>query len=128
MQVAKSKANYLIVCGFGTDSLYTVQGLNRIGALRKFAGIFMTLGPSTDEFVKSEQELSHYTISAAQWHHTQYIEDDGFFGSTTNYNTLYQQEFAGAAAHYVSAGANAVIHTLMVSLQKALKHCNIAGG
>ena len=115
-QMRASKPDWIFATGYINDLILIRKQMKDLGLNAPV--VTMIAGPAYKEFVQATGPLAENISSAAWWHPAVRYEGKGVFGSTSNFNKLWEQKYK-SVPDYAQASAAAAGEILQLAIEKA---------
>jgi len=115
-QMRASKPDWIFATGYINDLILIRKQMKDLGVNAPV--VTMIAGPAYKEFVQATGPLAENISSAAWWHPAVRYEGKGVFGSTSNFNKLWEQKYK-SVPDYAQASAAAAGEILQLAIEKA---------
>ena len=115
-QMRASKPDWIFATGYINDLILIRKQMKDLGLSAPV--VTMIAGPAYKEFVQATGPLAENISSAAWWHPAVRYEGKGVFGSTSNFNKLWEQKYK-SVPDYAQASAAAAGEILQLAIEKA---------
>ncbi|MCX5907546.1 MAG: amino acid ABC transporter substrate-binding protein [Deltaproteobacteria bacterium] len=115
-QIRAAQPEWVFATGYINDLILIRK---QMGDLKISAPVVtMIAGPAYKEFVDAAGPLAENVSSASWWHPAVRYKGEDVFGSTENYNKMFQAKY-GLVPDYAQASASSVGAILQVAIEKA---------
>ncbi|NQU02932.1 MAG: amino acid ABC transporter substrate-binding protein [Syntrophaceae bacterium] len=115
-QIRAAKPDWIFATGYINDLIFMRQ---QMGDLRCSAPVVtMIAGPAYKEFVNAAGPLAENVTSASWWHPAVRYKGEDIFGSTENYNKMFEKKY-GHVPDYAQASASAGGAIFQLAIEKA---------
>ena len=115
-QIRGAQPEWIFATGYINDLILIRK---QMGDLKLSAPVVtMIAGPAYKEFVDAAGPLAENVTSASWWHPAVRYKGQDVFGTTENYNKLFQAKY-GFVPDYAQASASAVGAILQIAVEKA---------
>ncbi|HXG05392.1 MAG TPA: amino acid ABC transporter substrate-binding protein [Candidatus Binatia bacterium] len=115
-QIRAARPQWIFATGYINDLILIRKQMADLGVTA--AVVTMIAGPAYKEFVDATGPLAENVTSAAWWHPAVRYRGVDVFGTTENYNRLYQETY-GTVPDYVEASASACGAILGLAIERA---------
>ncbi len=115
-QIRAAQPDFFFATGYVNDLILIRQQMGDLGLRAPAVG--MVAGPAYKEYVEACGPLAENVLSASWWHPAVRYTGQDVFGSTANYNTLFESKY-GYVPDYVQASASACGVILQLAIEKA---------
>ena len=115
-QIRAARPQWIFATGYINDLILIRKQMADLGV--SAAVVTMIAGPAYKEFAEATGPRAENVTSAAWWHPAVRYKGPDVFGTTENYNKLYQAVY-GAVPDYVEASASACGVILQLAIEKA---------
>ncbi len=115
-QIRAARPQWIFATGYINDLILIRKQMADLGVTA--AVVTMIAGPAYKEFVDATGPRAENVSSAAWWHPAVRYRGADVFGTTENYNRLYEAAY-GAVPDYVEASASACGVILQLAIEKA---------
>ncbi len=115
-QIRAARPQWIFATGYINDLILIRKQMADLGV--SAAVVTMIAGPAYKEFAEATGPRAENVTSAAWWHPAVRYKGPDVFGTTENYNKLYQAAY-GAVPDYVEASASACGVILQLAIEKA---------
>ena len=115
-QMRAAKPDWIFATGYINDLILIRKQMNDLGVTAPV--LTMIAGPAYKEFIDANGPLAENVSSAAWWHPAVRYEGKGVFGSTENFNRLWQEKYK-ELPDYAQASAAAAGEILQLAVEKA---------
>ena len=114
--IRAAKPDWIFATGYINDLIFMRQ---QMGDLRCSAPVVtMIAGPAYKEFVNAAGPLAENVTSASWWHPAVRYKGEDIFGSTENYNKMFEKKY-GHVPDYAQASASAGGAIFQLAIEKA---------
>lgn len=115
-QIRAAKPDWVFATGYINDLILIRK---QMGDLRVSAPVVtMIAGPAYKEFIDATGPLAENVTSASWWHPAVRYKGEGVFGSTENYNRIFEEKY-GHIPDYAQASASAAGAIFQLAIEKA---------
>jgi branched-chain amino acid transport system substrate-binding protein len=115
-QIRAAKPDWIFATGYINDLILIRK---QMGDLRCTAPVVtMIAGPAYKEFVEACGPLSENVTSASWWHPAVRYQGEDVFGSTENYNKMFEEKY-GHVPDYAHGSASAAGAIFQLAIEKA---------
>jgi branched-chain amino acid transport system substrate-binding protein len=115
-QMRAAQPDWIFATGYINDLILIRKQMNDLGVSAPI--VTMIAGPAYKEFVQATGPLAENISSAAWWHPAVRYDGKGVFGSTENFNKLWEQKYK-SVPDYAQASAAAAGDILQLAIEKA---------
>jgi branched-chain amino acid transport system substrate-binding protein len=115
-QMRAAQPDWIFATGYINDLILIRKQMKDLGVSAPI--VTMIAGPAYKEFVEATGPLAENISSAAWWHPAVRYDGKGVFGSTENFNKLWEQKYT-SAPDYAQASAAAAGEILQLAIEKA---------
>jgi branched-chain amino acid transport system substrate-binding protein len=115
-QMRAAQPDWIFATGYINDLILIRKQMNDLGVSAPI--VTMIAGPAYKEFVQATGPLAENISSAAWWHPAVRYDGKGVFGSTENFNKLWEQKYK-SVPDYAQASAAAAGEILQLAIEKA---------
>jgi branched-chain amino acid transport system substrate-binding protein len=115
-QMRAAQPDWIFATGYINDLILIRKQMKDLGVSAPI--VTMIAGPAYKEFVQATGPLAENISSAAWWHPAVRYDGKGMFGSTENFNKLWEQKYA-SVPDYAQASAAAAGEILQLAIEKA---------
>jgi branched-chain amino acid transport system substrate-binding protein len=115
-QIRAAQPDFFFATGYINDLILIRKQMADLGVKPTTVG--MVAGPAYMEFVKALGPLAENVLSASWWHPAVRYEGKDIFGSTENYNKLFEAKY-GHVPDYAQASSSAAGAILQLAIEKA---------
>jgi branched-chain amino acid transport system substrate-binding protein len=115
-QMRAAQPDWIFATGYINDLILIRKQMKDLGVSAPI--VTMIAGPAYKEFVEATGPLAENISSAAWWHPAVRYDGKGVFGSTENFNKLWEQKYA-SAPDYAQASAAAAGEILQLAIEKS---------
>jgi len=115
-QMRAAQPDWIFATGYINDLILIRKQMKDLGVSAPI--VTMIAGPAYKEFVEATGPLAENISSAAWWHPAVRYDGKGVFGSTENFNKLWEQKYT-SVPDYAQASAAAAGEILQLAIEKA---------
>ena len=115
-QMRAAKPDWIFATGYINDLILIRKQMNDLGVTAPV--VTMIAGPAYKEFIEASGLLAENVSSAAWWHPAVHYDGKGVFGSTENFNKLWEQKYKDVP-DYAQASAAAAGEIFQLAIEKA---------
>lgn len=115
-QMRAAQPDWIFATGYINDLILIRKQMKDLGISAPI--VTMIAGPAYKEFVEATGPLAENISSAAWWHPAVRYDSKGVFGSTENFNKLWEQKYT-SVPDYAQASAAAAGEILQLAIEKA---------
>ena len=115
-QMRAAKPDWIFATGYINDLILIRKQMNDLGVTAPI--VTMIAGPAYKEFIDATGPLAENISSAAWWHPAVRYDGKGVFGSTENFNKVWEQKYKDAP-DYAQASAAAAGEIFQLAIEKA---------
>jgi branched-chain amino acid transport system substrate-binding protein len=115
-QMRAAQPDWIFATGYINDLILIRKQMKDLGVSAPI--VTMIAGPAYKEFVQATGPLAENISSAAWWHPAVSYDGKGEFGSTVNFNKLWEQKYK-SVPDYAQASAAAAGEILQLAIEKA---------
>lgn len=115
-QMRAAKPDWIFATGYINDLILIRKQMHDLGVTAPV--VTMIAGPAYKEFIQATGPLAENVSSAAWWHPAVRYDGKGVFGSTENFNKLWEQKYK-SVPDYAQASASAAGEILQLAIEKA---------
>ena len=115
-QMRAAQPDWIFATGYINDLILIRKQMKDLGVSAPI--VTMIAGPAYKEFVQATGPLAENISSAAWWHPAVRYDGKGMFGSTENFNKLWEQKYT-SVPDYAQASAAAAGEILQLAIEKA---------
>jgi branched-chain amino acid transport system substrate-binding protein len=115
-QMRAAKPDWIFATGYINDLILIRKQMSDLGVTAPI--VTMIAGPAYKEFVDATGPLAENVSSAAWWHPAVRYDGKGVFGSTENFNKVWEQKYKDAP-DYAQASAAAAGEIFQLAIEKA---------
>ncbi len=115
-QMRAAKADWIFATGYINDLILIRKQMGDLGGSAPV--VTMIAGPAYKEFIDATGPLAENISSAAWWHPAVRYDGKGVFGSTENFNKLWEQKYKDVP-DYAQASAAAAGEIFQLAIEKA---------
>jgi branched-chain amino acid transport system substrate-binding protein len=115
-QMRAAQPDWIFATGYINDLILIRKQMKDLGVGAPI--VTMIAGPAYKEFVQATGPLAENISSAAWWHPAVRYDGKGMFGSTENFNKLWEQKYT-SVPDYAQASAAAAGEILQLAIEKA---------
>jgi len=115
-QMRAAKPDWIFATGYINDLILIRKQMNDLGVTAPI--VTMIAGPAYKEFIDATGPLAENVSSAAWWHPAVRYDGKGVFGSTENFNKVWEQKYKDAP-DYAQASAAAAGEIFQLAIEKA---------
>lgn len=115
-QLKAASPEWVFATGYINDLILIRKQMKDLGVGAEV--VTMIAGPAYQEFIDASGPLAENITSSAWWHPAVRYKGDDVFGTTENFNKLFEAKY-GAAADYVQASAAAAGVILQLAIEAA---------
>ena len=114
-QMRAAKPDWIFATGYINDLILIRKQMNDLGVSAPV--VTMIAGPAYKEFIEATGPLAENVSSAAWWHPAVRYDGKGVFGSTENFNKLWEQKYKDVP-DYAQASAAAAGEIFQLAIEK----------
>jgi len=115
-QMRAAKPDWIFATGYINDLILIRKQMSDLGVTAPI--VTMIAGPAYKEFIDATGPLAENVSSAAWWHPAVRYDGKGVFGSTENFNKVWEQKYKDAP-DYAQASAAAAGEIFQLAIEKA---------
>ena len=115
-QMRAAKPDWIFATGYINDLILVRKQMSDLGVTAPI--VTMIAGPAYKEFIDATGPLAENISSAAWWHPAVRYDGKGVFGSTENFNKVWEQKYKDAP-DYAQASAAAAGEIFQLAIEKA---------
>jgi branched-chain amino acid transport system substrate-binding protein len=115
-QMRAAKPDWIFATGYINDLILIRKQMSDLGVTAPI--VTMIAGPAYKEFIDATGPLAENISSAAWWHPAVRYDGKGVFGSTENFNKVWEQKYKDAP-DYAQASAAAAGEIFQLAIEKA---------
>lgn len=115
-QMRAAKPDWIFATGYINDLILIRKQMSDLGVTAPT--VTMIAGPAYKEFIDATGPLAENVSSAAWWHPAVRYDGKGVFGSTENFNKVWEQKYKDAP-DYAQASAAAAGEIFQLAIEKA---------
>ena len=115
-QMRAAKPDWIFTTGYINDLILIRKQMSDLGVTAPI--VTMIAGPAYKEFIDATGPLAENVSSAAWWHPAVRYDGKGVFGSTENFNKVWEQKYKDAP-DYAQASAAAAGEIFQLAIEKA---------
>jgi branched-chain amino acid transport system substrate-binding protein len=115
-QMRGAKPDWIFATGYINDLILIRKQMSDLGVSAPV--VTMIAGPAYKEFMEATGPLAENVSSAAWWHPAVRYDGKGVFGSTENFNKLWQQKYRDVP-DYAQASAAAAGEIFQLAIERA---------
>jgi branched-chain amino acid transport system substrate-binding protein len=115
-QMRAAKPDWIFATGYINDLILIRKQMSDLGVTAPI--VTMIAGPAYKEFIDATGPLAENVSSAAWWHPAVRYDGKGIFGSTENFNKVWEQKYKDAP-DYAQASAAAAGEIFQLAIEKA---------
>ena len=115
-QMRAAKPDWIFATGYINDLILIRKQMSDLGVTAPI--VTMIAGPAYKEFMDATGPLAENVSSAAWWHPAVRYDGKGVFGSTENFNKVWEQKYKDAP-DYAQASAAAAGEIFQLAIEKA---------
>jgi branched-chain amino acid transport system substrate-binding protein len=115
-QMRAAKPDWIFATGYINDLILVRKQMSDLGVTAPI--VTMIAGPAYKEFIDATGPLAENVSSAAWWHPAVRYDGKGVFGSTENFNKVWEQKYKDAP-DYAQASAAAAGEIFQLAIEKA---------
>jgi branched-chain amino acid transport system substrate-binding protein len=115
-QMRAAKPDWIFATGYINDLILIRKQMSDLGVTAPV--VTMIAGPAYKEFTEASGPLAENVSSAAWWHPAVRYDGKGVFGSTENFNKLWEQKYKDVP-DYAQASAAAAGEIFQLAIEKA---------
>jgi branched-chain amino acid transport system substrate-binding protein len=115
-QMRAAKPDWIFATGYINDLILIRKQMSDLGVTAPI--VTMIAGPAYKEFIDAAGPLAENISSAAWWHPAVRYDGKGVFGSTENFNKVWEQKYKDAP-DYAQASAAAAGEIFQLAIEKA---------
>ena len=115
-QMRAAKPDWIFATGYINDLILIRKQMSDLGVTAPI--VTMIAGPAYKEFIDATGPLAENISSAAWWHPAVRYDGKGVFGSTENFNKMWEQKYKDAP-DYAQASAAAAGEIFQLAIEKA---------
>ena len=115
-QIKALKPDWIYLTGYTQDLILLTRQMADQGVGAKI--ISMTAGPAYPEFEDNVKGMSENITTNSWWHQNSNYKDSYLFGSSIEYNKLFEDKYKRSAT-YLEASATAACQTLAMAIEGA---------
>lgn len=115
-QMRAAKPDWIFATGYINDLILIRKQMSDLGVTAPV--VTMIAGPAYKEFIEASGPLAENVSSAAWWHPAVRYDGKGVFGSTENFNKLWEQKYKDIP-DYAQASAAAAGEIFQLAIEKA---------
>jgi branched-chain amino acid transport system substrate-binding protein len=115
-QMRAAKPDWIFATGYINDLILIRKQMSDLGVTAPI--VTMIAGPAYKEFTEASGPLAENVSSAAWWHPAVRYDGKGVFGSTENFNKLWEQKYKDVP-DYAQASAAAAGEIFQLAIEKA---------
>jgi branched-chain amino acid transport system substrate-binding protein len=115
-QMRAAKPDWIFATGYINDLILIRKQMSDLGVTAPI--LTMIAGPAYKEFIDATGPLAENVSSAAWWHPAVRYDGKGVFGSTENFNKVWEQKYKDAP-DYAQASAAAAGEIFQLAIEKA---------
>jgi branched-chain amino acid transport system substrate-binding protein len=115
-QMRAAKPDWIFATGYINDLILIRKQMSDLGVTAPV--VTMIAGPAYKEFIEASGPLAENVSSAAWWHPAVHYDGKGIFGSTENFNKLWEQKYKDVP-DYAQASAAAAGEIFQLAIEKA---------
>ena len=115
-QMRGAKPDWIFATGYINDLILIRKQMSDLGVSAPV--VTMIAGPAYKEFMEATGPLAENVSSAAWWHPAVRYDGKGVFGSTENFNKLWQQKYKDVP-DYAQASAAAAGEIFQLAIERA---------
>jgi branched-chain amino acid transport system substrate-binding protein len=115
-QMRAAKPDWIFATGYINDLILIRKQMSDLGVTAPI--VTMIAGPAYKEFTDATGPLAENVSSAAWWHPAVRYDGKGVFGSTENFNKVWEQKYKDAP-DYAQASAAAAGEIFQLAIEKA---------
>ena len=115
-QMRAAKPDWIFATGYINDLILIRKQMSDLGITAPI--VTMIAGPAYKEFIDATGPLAESVSSAAWWHPAVRYDGKGVFGSTENFNKIWEQKYKDAP-DYAQASAAAAGEIFQLAIEKA---------
>ena len=115
-QMRAAKPDWIFATGYINDLILIRKQMSDLGVTAPI--VTMIAGPAYKEFIDATGPLAENVSSAAWWHPAVRYDGKGVFGSTENFNKMWEQKYKDAP-DYAQASAAAAGEIFQLAIEKA---------
>ncbi|HZP69364.1 MAG TPA: amino acid ABC transporter substrate-binding protein [Pseudolabrys sp.] len=115
-QMRAAKPDWIFATGYINDLILIRKQMSDLGVTAPV--VTMIAGPAYKEFIDAAGPLAENVSSAAWWHPAVRYDGKGVFGSTENFNKMWEQKYKDAP-DYAQASAAAAGEIFQLAIEKA---------
>ncbi len=115
-QMRAAKPDWIFATGYINDLILIRKQMSDLGVTAPI--VTMIAGPAYKEFIDATGPLAENVSSAAWWHPAVRYDGRGVFGSTENFNKVWEQKYKDAP-DYAQASAAAAGEIFQLAIEKA---------
>ncbi|HEY6859769.1 MAG TPA: amino acid ABC transporter substrate-binding protein [Pseudolabrys sp.] len=115
-QMRAAKPDWIFATGYINDLILIRKQMSDLGVTAPV--VTMIAGPAYKEFIEASGLLAENVSSAAWWHPAVHYDGKGVFGSTENFNKLWEQKYKDVP-DYAQASAAAAGEIFQLAIEKA---------
>ena len=115
-QMRAAKPDWIFATGYINDLILIRKQMSDLGVTAPI--VTMIAGPAYKEFIDATGPLAENVSSAAWWHPAVRYDGKGVFGSTENFNKVWEQKYKDAP-DYAQASAAAAGEIFQLAIERA---------
>jgi len=115
-QIRAAKPEWIFATGYINDLILIRKQMGDLGLTAPV--VTMIAGPAYKEFVDAAGPLAENVSSASWWHPAVRYKGEDVFGSTENYNKMFQEKY-GIIPDYAQASASVAGALFQLAIEKA---------
>ena len=115
-QIKTTNPDWIYVTGYTQDLMLVTRQMADLGISAKL--ITMTAGPAYPEYLENMKALGDNITTNGWWHHNSNYKDAYLFGSSLEYNKVFEAKYKRSAS-YLEASATAACETLAMAIEGA---------
>lgn len=115
-QMRAANPDWVFATGYINDLILIRKQMGDLGVSAPV--VTMIAGPAYKEFVDAAGPLAENVTSASWWHPAVRYKGEGVFGSTENYNKMFEEKY-GRVPDYAQASASAAGAIFQLAIEKA---------